>query len=60
VAWVIEPSWVPSDIVHSPVLSSELTWSFDLSRHFIREAGSVRRDEIFRDLFSKLTARAGG
>jgi len=55
VAWVINPSWVPTNLVHSPVLTDQVTYSTDRSRHFIRMATSLNRDAIFRDLFSKLT-----
>jgi len=55
VAWVINPSWVPTNLVHSPVLTDQVTYSVDRSRHFIRMATSINRDAIFRDLFTKLT-----
>lgn len=57
IAYLIDPGWVPTDLVHSPILSDQLTWSFDQSRHFIRSASFVRRDPIFRDFFTKLAAR---
>ena len=55
VAWLVNPSWVPTNLVHSPVLTDQLTYSVDRSRHFIRMASSVDRDAIFNDLFVKLT-----
>ena len=55
VAWVINPSWVQTNLVHSPVLTNQVTYSADRSRHFIRMATSINRDAIFRDLFSKLS-----
>jgi hypothetical protein len=55
VAWLINPSWMPTNLVHSPVLTDQVTYSTDRSRHFIRMATSVNRDAIFRDLFGKLT-----
>jgi inosine-uridine nucleoside N-ribohydrolase len=54
VAWLIEAAWVPTDLVHSPVLTDQLTWSVDLSRHFVRTANMVHRDAIFGDFFAKL------
>ena len=54
VAWLINPSWIPTDIVHSPILTDQVTFSVDRSRHFIRMATSLNRDAIFRDLFDKL------
>ncbi len=57
IAYLIDETWVPTDIVHSPILTDQLTWSFDSSRHFIRSANFVHRDPIYRDLFQKLEAR---
>lgn len=54
VAWLVNPEWIPTNIVHSPVLTDQVTYSVDQSRHFIRMATSLNRDEIFRDLFEKL------
>ncbi len=59
VAYLVNPAWVPTSLVHSPVLSEDLTWSVDSSRHFIRSASFVYRNPIFRDLFDKLSLRAG-
>jgi purine nucleosidase len=50
---------VPSEITHSPVLTDELTWSVDNTRHLIRNAVFVRRNPIFEDLFRKLDSYAG-
>jgi purine nucleosidase len=57
IGFLIDPDWVPTNLVHSPVLSDQLTWSVDQSRHLVREAFFVRRDPILRDLFTKLTTR---
>ncbi len=54
VAWLVNPSWIPTNLVHSPVLTDQVTYSADQSRHFIRMATSVNRDAIFRDVFEKL------
>ena len=54
VAWLVNPSWIQTDLVHSPLLTDQVTYSVDQSRHFIRMAKSVNRDAIFRDLFKKL------
>jgi inosine-uridine nucleoside N-ribohydrolase len=57
VAWLINPSWLPTNIVHSPVLTDQVTYSVDHSRHFIRMATSVNRDAVFKDLFSKISSK---
>lgn len=58
IAWVINPSWLPSDLVHSPIVTDNYTFSFDQSRHLIRVVRFVERDPIFRDFFTKLQKRA--
>ncbi len=55
VAWLVNPSWISTEIVHSPVLTDQVTYSVDNNRHFIRMANDLNRDAIFRDLFAKLT-----
>lgn len=54
IAWLINPDWVPTHLVHSPIITDHHTWSFDQSRHFIRSAYFVKRDPIFADLFKKI------
>lgn len=56
VAYLINPEWIPSALVHSPILTDQHTWSADPARHFIREASFVHRNPVFKDLFRKLTA----
>jgi purine nucleosidase len=55
VAWLVNPGWIKTNLVHSPVLTDQVTFSVDHSRHFIRIAEELNRDAIFRDLFGKLT-----
>ncbi len=58
VAWVINDKWLPSDLVHSPIVTDNYTLSFDKSRHLIRSVNFVNRDPIFRDFFTKLDKRS--
>jgi inosine-uridine nucleoside N-ribohydrolase len=58
IAYLINQTWVSTSLVHSPLISDRLTWSFDTSRHFIRSAQYIYRDPIFRDLFNKLNSRS--
>jgi len=55
IAWLVNPQWLPTNLVHSPVLTDQVTYSADNSRHFIRMAYTLNRDAIFRDVFEKLT-----
>jgi hypothetical protein len=55
IAYLVNDSWVPTALAHSPILTDQLTWSMDASRHFIRSATFVHRDPIYRDLFQKLS-----
>ena len=54
IAWLIEPAWVPSEIVRTPWLMPDKRWRADASRHPMREAHGVQRDAIFLDFFRKL------
>lgn len=60
VAYLVNPSAVLTDLIHSPLLSEHKTWSVHRGRHFIRSAYWVDRDSIFRDLFHKLDEHAKG
>ncbi len=57
IAWLVNPQWVQTNIVHSPIMTDQVTFSFDQSRHFMREATALNRDKIFADLFKKLTTK---
>ena len=54
IAWLLNPAWIPTRLTHSPVLTDQVTYSLDTSRHFVRTAIEVSRDEIFGDLFGKI------
>lgn len=54
IAYLVNSDWVPTNIVHSPVLTDQVTWSVDKRRHFIKSAYLVDRDQIFKDLFNKV------
>ncbi|MCH7669822.1 MAG: nucleoside hydrolase [Acidobacteria bacterium] len=59
IAWLIEPSWVPTDLVPTPTLDGELHWTPQTGEpHHMREAHDVDRDAIFRDFFEKLDKAA--
>jgi len=54
IAWLINPAWVPTMLTASPILDEDLYWQHDNTRHRIREAYDVQRDEIFIDFYNKL------
>lgn len=54
IAYLLDERWTPSHLVHSPVLTDQVTWSVDQRRHLIRYVYHIDRDAIFRDLFDKL------
>jgi len=58
-AYLVNPDWIETTLVHSPILTSEQTWSIDQRRHLIRTATKIKRDLIFRDFFDKLAAFTG-
>jgi inosine-uridine nucleoside N-ribohydrolase len=52
--WLIDLSWYRTRLISSPILTGDVTWSFDHERHMIRDAVHINRDGIFSDLFGKL------
>jgi inosine-uridine nucleoside N-ribohydrolase len=58
VAWVIDPGWVDTTMVPSPILTEDLRWRHNPERHGVRVATRVDRDAVFADLFRKLTSAA--
>lgn len=57
VAWMLEPEWVPSELVRTPRLGDDLRWQrgeADRGRPWMREAHAVQRDAIFSDFFARL------
>jgi inosine-uridine nucleoside N-ribohydrolase len=58
IAYLLETTWVPSEVRPSPVLRDDVTWGpEDASRHPFRVATDLNRDKIYGDLFRKLAAR---
>jgi purine nucleosidase len=56
IAWMLNPQWVPSDLVRTPILLPDTRWQAAPARHLMREAYAVQRDAIFQDFFAKLAA----
>jgi hypothetical protein len=55
VAWLLNPKWLPSELIPAAVLGNDKKWRRDVpARHLIREAYEIDRDAIFRDFFKKL------
>lgn len=54
VAWILNPRWIPSTLVPSPLLTDDFRWQRPPGRHTIRVATDVNRDAVFHDLFTKL------
>lgn len=55
IAYLNDPTWVPTEVHPSPVLRDDATWGEqDPSRHPFRVAVDINRDLVFGDLFRKL------
>lgn len=55
IAWLLEPSWVPSHLVSTPVLGDDKLWHARPGEGWtMREAYEIDRDAIFRDFLTKL------
>ena len=53
IALLINSEWVETEVVPSPILTNEMTYRHDSSRHPVRVATGLDRDAIFDDLFRK-------
>lgn len=58
VAYLVDPSRVPSAVVSSPILTREFTYSADADRHAVRVARAADRDAILGDFVGLLTDHA--
>ena len=54
IAWLLNPDWVPSEIVATPILGDDKRWRQAPGRPPMREAHAVARDAIFGDFFTRL------
>ena len=54
VAYLLNEKWFNTTLVQSPILTSEMTYSVDRSRHFIRVVNNLHRDPIFGDMFKRI------
>ncbi len=54
VAWLVNADWTPTNLIHSPIVTDQHTFSVDNSRHMIRAAYFINRDAIFGDFFRKI------
>lgn len=54
VAWLVNANWTPTNLIHSPIVTDQHTFSVDESRHLIRAAYFINRDAIFGDFFHKI------
>lgn len=55
IAYLVNQEAVSTQLIHSPILTDQVTWSFDSSRHFIKYVSFVNRDAVFKDFFTKLS-----
>lgn len=55
IAWLLNPRWVPSELVRTPRLGDDRRWRADPGRHLMREGYAVQRDALFNDFFSRLS-----
>ena len=54
VAYMVNPTWCPSDLVPTPRLTDDIRWEEDSNRHLMRICRYIYRDMVFGDMFEKL------
>ncbi len=55
IGWLLEPSWLTTQLVPTPVLGRDLRWEHPDGRPMMREAIDVDRDAMFGDLYRVVT-----
>ena len=57
VAWLVndDHKFMDDELRQSPIPEYDHRYAFDNRRHFIRYVTNIRRDQLFEDLFEKLT-----
>jgi inosine-uridine nucleoside N-ribohydrolase len=58
VGWVLDADWAPSVFVPTPILTDNMTYSVDRTRHVMRYVTMVKRNPILQDFIGKLKVRA--
>ncbi|MDL2206809.1 nucleoside hydrolase [Eubacteriales bacterium OttesenSCG-928-N13] len=56
IAYLIQPDWMPSILMHSPLITDDAHWGHDETRHLIRIAYFCKRNMVFDDLYQKLSS----
>lgn len=54
IAYVINPEWMQYELRPAPILTNELTYSFDGTRHLYKVATHIDRNKVFKDMFQKM------
>ncbi len=60
IAWLLNPTWAPSELVRTPGLSNERRWLARDDALPMREGYAVARDAIFGDFFETLKRAPSG
>lgn len=55
VAWLLDGDFMEDCLIHSPIPEYDDRYAFDNNRHFIKYVYYINRDNLFADLFKKLT-----
>lgn len=56
-AWVMDPTWFVSKVIHTPILNNNNTWSTYTDNHPMRTVKWLDRDSIFRHFFELFRTR---
>ncbi|MFA6816210.1 MAG: nucleoside hydrolase [Lentisphaeria bacterium] len=54
IAFFTTPEYMSAEIISSPILNNDKTWTMTTDRHPIRVITDIKRDFIFRDFFARI------
>ncbi|MBL0373442.1 nucleoside hydrolase [Rhizobium sp. KVB221] len=55
-AWVLNADWAPSVLMPTPILTDDMHYSLDRSRHMMRYVYAINRNGIMKDFIVRLSA----
>lgn len=55
VAWLLDGDFMEDCLIHSPIPEYDNRYAYDNNRHLIKYVYHIKRDNLFADLFAKLT-----
>ena len=54
IGYIINEEWAPTNVIPSPILLNDMSWTTGKNRHPIKIVYEIKRDLILKDFINKL------